>query len=131
MSTGGVGGVQERITEVLAAHRETTKRIEHPWRQGYLLNVEACKGCDWTSEEDGQHPAHVASLVLALFEPEWAVQFEEKDGWYGKDEMLDWSCGHERIYGDASTAAAYAAFPDGGDETFVVSRLVSSWQRES
>lgn len=69
VSVGGVGATGpsavELITNVLREHRAGTKRIPHPWRQGILLNVDACKGCDWVGNEDESHDTHVAAVVDA------------------------------------------------------------------
>jgi hypothetical protein len=52
------------VTEVLRQHRPTVKRVNHPSRPYVLINLDACKGCDWAAE-DGDHDAHVAAVVIA------------------------------------------------------------------
>lgn len=56
---------QKLIREVVRVHRFTSRRVNNPNRPGFLVNVEACKGCDWygTERNDPDHDAHVASEV--------------------------------------------------------------------
>lgn len=53
------------LAEAIRKHKPTSKRINHTWRKGLLLNIPACKGCDW-AVEDGDHDAHVAEVLAAL-----------------------------------------------------------------
>ncbi|AGK88164.1 hypothetical protein M184_gp16 [Mycobacterium phage WIVsmall] len=69
------------LTEALKAHKPTMKRISHPRRQGFLLNLDACIGCEWTEQDGGDHDSHVADVIASL--PGVAViQLPEVDrGW--------------------------------------------------
>ncbi|APQ42413.1 hypothetical protein PBI_BLUE_60 [Mycobacterium phage Blue] len=73
--------LRDVLTEALKAHKPTMKRISHPRRQGFLLNLDACIGCEWTEQDGGDHDSHVADVIASL--PGVAViQLPEVDrGW--------------------------------------------------
>lgn len=56
---------QRLMAEVMRVHRFTSRRINNPNRPGFLLNVEACKGCDWHGIErnNPDHDGHVAAEI--------------------------------------------------------------------
>ncbi|UXE03964.1 hypothetical protein SEA_PHALCONET_76 [Mycobacterium phage Phalconet] len=54
------------LTEAIKAHKPTTKRINHPRRQEFLLNLDACMGCEWTEQDGGDHDSHVADVIASL-----------------------------------------------------------------
>ncbi|WNO28686.1 hypothetical protein SEA_MADKILLAH_102 [Mycobacterium phage MadKillah] len=58
--------LRDVLTEALKAHKPTMKRISHPRRQGFLLNLDACIGCEWTEQDGGDHDSHVADVIASL-----------------------------------------------------------------
>ncbi len=50
----------------MRAHVASSRRVEHPWRKGFLINVAACAGetCGWIApNEDVDHTEHVAAEI--------------------------------------------------------------------
>ncbi|AHK12118.1 hypothetical protein PBI_ALSFRO_67 [Mycobacterium phage Alsfro] len=81
--------LRDVLTEALKAHKPTMKRISHPRRQGFLLNLDACIGCEWTEQDGGDHDSHVADVIASL--PGVAViQLPEPVGVNGADNRV-WS----------------------------------------
>ncbi|ASD53464.1 hypothetical protein PBI_LUCKY2013_71 [Mycobacterium phage Lucky2013] len=128
------------LTEAIKAHKPTTKRINHPRRQEFLLNLDACMGCEWTEQDGGDHDSHVADVIASLpgvaviqlpepdvdeygnttFADGTVVTF--KDGWtqlrledIGRDDCYDWDDDQLRDFGAALLAAAAAAVAEGED----------------
>lgn len=98
----GPADVKAVLTETIAVHKPTTKRINHPRRQGLLLNIPACSGCDW-AVEDGDHDAHVAEVLAAL--PGVAViQLPEPDRAWAKWDA--WTVDEDYVVA-AATSAVY------------------------
>ncbi|QBI99876.1 hypothetical protein SEA_THREERNGTARJAY_71 [Mycobacterium phage ThreeRngTarjay] len=60
------GELRAVLTEAIKAHKPTTKRINHPRRQEFLLNLDACMGCEWTEQDGGDHDSHVADVIASL-----------------------------------------------------------------
>ncbi|AJD82565.1 hypothetical protein ALVIN_61 [Mycobacterium phage Alvin] len=58
--------LRDVLTEALKAHKPTMKRIGHPRRQGFLLNLDACIGCEWTEQDGGDRDSHVADVIASL-----------------------------------------------------------------
>ena len=57
---------QKVIHGVLATHVASTRRIQHPKREGFLLNVAACdsESCDWVaSDVTTDHDEHLAAEI--------------------------------------------------------------------
>jgi len=121
------GELRAVLTEAIKAHKPTTKRINHPRRQEFLLNLDACMGCEWTEQDGGDHDSHVADVIASL--PGVAViQLPEPDADHG-DGIAFWTAqevgvadgmvvarfdpGNEAIYYEPSeaweTVAALAA----------------------
>ncbi|QCO93758.1 hypothetical protein SEA_SCHATZIE_68 [Mycobacterium phage Schatzie] len=134
------GELRAVLTEAIKAHKPTTKRINHPRRQEFLLNLDACMGCEWTEQDGGDHDSHVADVIASLpgvaviqlpepdvdeygnttFADGTVVTF--KDGWtqlrledIGRDDCYDWDDDQLRDLGAALLAAAAAAVAEGED----------------
>ncbi|AGS82369.1 hypothetical protein PBI_REDNO2_70 [Mycobacterium phage Redno2] len=134
------GELRAVLTEAIKAHKPTTKRINHPRRQEFLLNLDACMGCEWTEQDGGDHDSHVADVIASLpgvaviqlpepdvdeygnttFADGTVVTF--KDGWtqlrledIGRDDCYDWDDDQLRDFGAALLAAAAAAVAEGED----------------
>lgn len=61
-----MSGAQKLMRDVMRAHTASSRRVNHPWRKGFLINVAACagEGCGWVSaDEDTDHAEHVAAEV--------------------------------------------------------------------
>lgn len=59
---------QNLIRDVMRAHVASSRRVDHPWRKGFLINVAACagEGCDWVApDEDTDHAEHLAAEIDA------------------------------------------------------------------
>ena len=57
---------QKLIRGVLATHVASTRRIQHPKRKEYLLNVAACdsESCDWVAADAStDHDEHLAAEI--------------------------------------------------------------------
>lgn len=57
---------QKLMRDVIRAHAASSRRVAHPWRKGFLINVAACAGdgCDWVApNEDVDHAEHVAAEI--------------------------------------------------------------------
>jgi hypothetical protein len=71
------GELRAVLTEAISAHKPTVKRVNHPRRKDILLNLDACKGCEWTEQDGGDHDEHIADVQAKALAAAEVVAEEE------------------------------------------------------